>query len=506
VNIIRRGLYFHTGWQYKYPISVRSWKRSDYAGMFAFLSKLGYNTISTWPFVEAVPDPISDEDRTALLAMRDIISDAQKAGLEYWMTIAANIDSQESIRERPLGERLLFNHLRIVRLDDPVERERYMRHRAELMGILNNADGYITIDGDCGGYPNAEAKEFVDVFLADQKVLRKVGTHPDKQKVIPWLWVGWGSDWENHPEWPTLPVEPHTRPVLALLKDTMTEPWELLPSRSIREGRWNGRDNIALTEEAGMIPLSTLMCYEIIEHEPSPPAVVLQFEDIRRVLRQEEHNLREARGFMGNAQSPLMQLPNLYFVSRVLEDFSYLDRPDEQILADLAAFLGGPADVLVPTWQALHVGLHRLPQDLPASLRNASLTSEAAQLLPGGPDLLLDLLAQMVECRIGVLKICSRPARTEQEAAQQASAALLCLYKWWNVHQFAVAGASANGFRLRYSHPLLNEPLIAFLKEWPGDRECLFASIRGNTDLAAMFGEKPLEETLLALDTQVSAS
>ena len=62
--------------------------------------------------------------------------------------------------------------MKTVRLDDPAQAEAYLQHRAALIAILNNADGYVTIDGDPGSYPGARAKEFLKVFLADQRVLR----------------------------------------------------------------------------------------------------------------------------------------------------------------------------------------------------------------------------------------------------------------------------------------------------------------------------------------------
>ena len=49
-----------------------------------------------------------------------------------------------------------------------------------------------------------------------------------------------------------------------------------------------------------LIEKSVLLCYEIIEFEPSPPAVVIQFDDIRRVSK-EEFSLVKARVRLLNA-------------------------------------------------------------------------------------------------------------------------------------------------------------------------------------------------------------
>src|SRR6185312_7583250 len=138
--------------------------------------------------------------------------------------------------------------------------------------------------------------------------------HRSDAKIIPWLWSGWGGDWEKFGPWQE-PLEPLTEPLLEAIKreSQCLEPLEILPGRSIYENHANGRKNFEMIERAGMTSWSTLLCYEIVEFEPTPPAVVIQFDDIRRVLVQEKPTLEKARGLMGNAQQPIMALPNLFF-------------------------------------------------------------------------------------------------------------------------------------------------------------------------------------------------
>ena len=68
------------------------------------------------------------------------------------MTLCVQTASPE-IAAKPWAERNVVTHLKTVRMDNPQEAEAYLRHRAALLEILNNADGYVTIDGDPGGYP-----------------------------------------------------------------------------------------------------------------------------------------------------------------------------------------------------------------------------------------------------------------------------------------------------------------------------------------------------------------
>ena len=70
---------------------------------------------------------------------------------------------------------------------------------------------------------------------------------------------------------------------------------------------------LELTERAGLTEKSVLMCYEIIEFEPTPPAVVLQFDDIRRVLRQEAPLLAKAQ-----AKAPARSLVSIDDVGRAV--------------------------------------------------------------------------------------------------------------------------------------------------------------------------------------------
>ena len=166
----RRGFYLHGCWKYNYPFAVRSWKPADYHNMFLLLKQLGFNTVMMWPVVEAIPMPLSEADRQAVLAFRPIIEDARKCGLEAWLTLCV-VTSSPEIVAKPWMERSLYSHMRTVRLDDPQEAETYLKHRAALLEILNNADGYVTIDGDPGGYPGAKPADFVKVLLNDRKTI-----------------------------------------------------------------------------------------------------------------------------------------------------------------------------------------------------------------------------------------------------------------------------------------------------------------------------------------------
>lgn len=75
----------------------------------------------------------------------------------------------------------------------------------------------------------------------------------------------------------------------------------------------HGMVSIELADSLDLMSRSNIFCYEAIEFEPTPPAAILQFDHIRRILREESGFAETAKGVFGNAQQPIMALPNIYF-------------------------------------------------------------------------------------------------------------------------------------------------------------------------------------------------
>jgi len=463
-----RGFYLHEGWFFKYPFAVRTWERRDFAGMFRLLRHLGFDRVMIWPMLESVPTPLSEADAAAVREFRATVGDARDAGLECWVTMAANCSADPILARKPWRERNPFPSWTYVDLGDPAGSASFLAHRSSLLAIVNNADAYVTIDGDPGGFAGSKPEDWMRVFQSDRAALDRHGADPSRQRLIPWIWCGWGTRgvWQ-------MPIEAFTRAEMELIARAMPEPWGLLPGRSYRDGHANGRINVAFAEELGLIPRSTIFCYEAIEFEPTPPASVLQFDIIRRNLREESRFAAAAEGIFGNAQQPVMVLPNLYFFARAAQDLSYLDTPDEQVLRDLAVLVGGPPDLLVPAWACLQLGLDQLPAELPGRLRAASLQGEVAGCIPGGPERYLDILASQVECRIGLLRAVDGPAGSDAGAAVRIADGIAALVSWWSVHRYVYDGSGDEPFCWRFA----NKAAVALLGGW----------IRSNTvDAAAV--------------------
>ncbi len=453
----RRGFYLHACWVYNYPFAVRTWHRSDYLNMFRLLKHIGFNTVMMWPTMEAIPAPLSAQDRQSLAQYRSLVEDARKTNLQCWLVQCAALTSRPEIRSCPWKDRSLYAYQETVRLDDPKMLDAYLEHRAAMLEILNNADGYVTIDGDPGGYPGAQPAEFLEVLKHDRHTLDRIGTHAQEQRVIPWIWCGWGTKgvWQE-------PISPFVAETLKALKQEMPEPWEMLPGRSHRDGHANGRIVIDETKRAGLLDRSTLMLYEIVEFEPSPPAGLLQFDLIRRVLKQELGASPGIRGWFANAQTPILAIPNAYLFARGVSDPNYLDEADEKVLTDLADLLGGSAELLVPAWACWDRGLADLPGDLPRKLAAATLDSPVARCIPGGPKRYLDILAARADSRIRLLNACARKAESPEDAAQVIASATAALVDWWKHNGYVSSAKKGEPFQLGFVH----HSQLTLLMQW----------------------------------------
>ncbi len=311
--------------------------------------------------------------------------------------------------------------------------------------VLDNADAYVVIDGDPGGYHGAPIEEYLRILRSDQQAV------PGK-RVIPWLWSGWGRDTTSKGFWST-PVSPPVRASLEALKKEMTGEWELLPGRSHCEGWANGRVPVAETERAGLMPRSTIMCYEAIEFEPTQPAATLQFDIIRQVLKQESRLSSKAQGVFGNSQCAVLVLPNLYYFARGAADLGYLDKPEHEVLADLARELGDTAGVLIPAWSCLKLSLAELPGDLAEKVRALKLDTDLAKNIPGGPQRYVEIIAAQVRSRLQLLEAAGENPVTPAEAAASLAKGADALLDWWQVHRYVGMGRKGDPFRWQFIRP-----------------------------------------------------
>lgn len=458
-----RGFYLHTSWNYEYPFAVRKWARDDFHGMFRLLKFLDMDKVMIWPLVEVAPPPLAEPDAEHYRELSGIVTDAKETGLECWLTFTPNLTTKEAIRSVPIKDRVFYPSMRMFRFDQPGELNEYLAHMRNLLLCLDNADAYVLIDGDPGGYPGAKPPDYLAMLDGIRKILDESRTGK-KPKLVHWVWCGWGADWAKDGCWKS-----DLKSLVGGMLDEMktnppAEPWELLPGRHLTEKRGNGRQVLELVDRASLMDRSTLMLYEIIECEPSPPAFVNQFEDIRRVIRQEMKYARQARGVFGNAQQPIVVLQNLFYFAKCTGDAIWLDKSDDEVFAAYAEFLGGDTRVLAPALNCAMPGHDALAPDLDLRVRELDLQSEAAECIPGGPTLYLDILAEFVRAHIDIAESVSCPAANAADAMARLTKAVSAAVRWWNRHRYVFSGEVGNEFRCRHVHWQLIKPLKEWLK------------------------------------------
>lgn len=458
------GFYLHASWVFNYPLAVRTWAQDDYDAMFRLLRGLGVDRVMIWPMSEIAPPPLAESDAQYLRGFQNIVQTAHERGLECWLTFCPNLSTTEQIRPAPVKERVFYPYMRTFRLDNERQFGEYTAHMRTVLACMNTADGYVFIDGDPGGYPGADPRDYFRMLTAIRQILDDVAAA--RPKLIPWIWCGWGADWEGEGAWKP-DLRKLVRPFLSeLTRNPPAEPWELLPGRSVRDGWGNGRINFELIEEAGLVERSTLMTYEIIEFEPIPPAFVIQFDDIRRVVGEELRYAGTAKGVFGNAQQPVSALHNLIYFARCAKDPSWLEKTDDEVLHAIADMLGGDADLLVPAWKAAAAHLDELPADLPERIRESCLTSELAACIPGGPHAYLGLLADFVRARRTVLRNTSVMPRNPADAAERLRGAVGAIITWWLRHRYVFSGEAGPHFDWNHAHhPSFIAPLHTWIRD-----------------------------------------
>src|ERR1700736_2567165 len=86
------GMYVHEGWPYNHPYAARTWTVEDWRGYAEGLSKLGYNTISIWPALETMPEPLTLSDRAQIETIAHVIGILHREfGFRVFLTLCPNL-------------------------------------------------------------------------------------------------------------------------------------------------------------------------------------------------------------------------------------------------------------------------------------------------------------------------------------------------------------------------------------------------------------------------------
>lgn len=385
---VRRGIYAHQHWAYAYPYALRSWKFDDWRRYVDLLAYMKINFFQIWSMAGILPNPLSEGDREYLENYRRVIDYAKnRRGMEVFIGECAN-NVAESDGGVPIQERDYFGVEVLKDPSDPKQFQDIMDNRRNLYEVADNADGYWIIDSDPGGFEGSPPSEFVDILRGNRKLIDELTEKGPNAKLAYWMWMSWGKG-KPRDEREAIP-----RVTVEDMRERLKEPWVLLTC-------WPNHLDAAL--DLGYIDKSIFFPYGTIEDEPSPPITRLRFDEMHFHLNN-AISIWGLRSAMGNAQSPLVQLPNIFFFAETAwHGVLPSQPPDSDVVARLARLiLPDSADALAEGWLALKEPDAR--KTFEAADRLASLASDGSagrtgalgeRYFPGVAKLISDLVMQL---------------------------------------------------------------------------------------------------------------
>ncbi len=337
-----RGIHLN-GWPLNYPYAFRAWKEADWKRFVDIAWAQRINLFFLWPFMEILPVPLSAEDRAYLQEVRRVVDYAKnQRGMQVWIMQSANrIGISDCGTPDPRLRAYWVNDCqKDMNPADSAQFNRIMQSFEALYKIVNNADGFVMIDSDPGGWPQSPLSDQVKIFQGARKLLDQYSLHRDKTVLVDWMHVGWGRhkfftstdsvvaayDWtDKNPESDAAFMETTVRN----FQQNLPEPWELIAGQS---------PYLPIVQKENVLGKTVYLPYGAIESEPAFPATNLGQEPVRKVLDR-ARQFPGLQGVMGNNQLMLLQFPRTFYFFATAWDSSYESRPERDVLMDLATQL-----------------------------------------------------------------------------------------------------------------------------------------------------------------------
>lgn len=325
-SIARRGMHFN-GWAFGYPYTFRCWAEQDWKSYIDLLTHLGVNVLYIWPFMEIMPVPLSVEDAAYLDEVNRVVEYAQREhGMEVWIMQAVNRVATSNLGVADPRHRPYWRY--DVQLDrnpaDPEGAQAIADSHDSLYRAVTKADGFCFIDCDPGGWPNSPVSELIGIFQHTRASLNTYNVHGANAKIIHWLWGGWGHTYGDGSN-----PEAVMKETIQAMKSQLPEPWELICGMTAF---------LPWCKDEQVLGKTTLLPYNTIEGEPSYPGTNLSMPTIQ-ITFDALMSYPGILGMMGNAQTPLLQFPNIYHFTNSAWDLSYRNRTQAEVLADVAGQL-----------------------------------------------------------------------------------------------------------------------------------------------------------------------
>ncbi len=338
-----RGIHLN-GWPLNYPYAFRAWKEADWKRFVDIAWAQRINLFYLWPFMEVLPVPLSADDEAYLQEVRRVVDYAQRQrGIDVWIMQSANrIGVSDCGTRDPRFRPYWVNDCqKDMNPADPEQFARIEQSFTALYRIVNNADSYVMIDSDPGGWPQSPLSDQARIFQAARRLLEQHAAPGTRPTLIDWMHVGWGRhkfftstdsvvaayDWtDKNPDESDVAFMGET---IRTFKAQVDEPWGLIAGQPPYL-------SIVAKEEA--LGKTVYLPYGAIESEPAFPATNLGQDSVRRVFTR-AGEFAGLRGVMGNNQLVLLQFPRTFYFFASAWNTQYLDRSEPDVLLDLAGQL-----------------------------------------------------------------------------------------------------------------------------------------------------------------------
>jgi Glycosyl hydrolase family 67 N-terminus len=356
--IAMRGIHLN-GWPLNYPYAFRSWKEQDWKRFIDIAWAQRINLFFLWPFMEVMPVPLSTEDEAYLQEVRRVVDYAQnQRGMEVWIMQSANrIAVSDCGTHDPRYRAYWVNDCqKDMNPADPQQFERIRKSFEAFYKNVNNADAFVMIDSDPGGWPQSPVSDQLRIFQMARKLLDKYSVHASETKLIDWMHVGWGRhkfftstdavvgayDWTSkNPDESDVAFMDET---IRSFKANLTEPWALIA------GQWSYLEDV---KKESVLNKTVYLQYGAIESEPAFPATNLGQEAVQKVFDRAA-KYPDLRGVMGNNQLVLLQFPRTFYFFATAWDTEYEKHPEAAVMRDLSAQLYPEhADLIADSFLAL---------------------------------------------------------------------------------------------------------------------------------------------------------
>ena len=329
-----RGMYAHQHWAYNHPYSLRTWTVEQWKSYVDILALMRVNLFQIWSMAGILPVPLSPEDEAFLRRYPPVIDYAkQNHGMEVWIGECAN-NMCDKRDVPPVTERDYFKVESLKNPGDSNQMAQLRAARAEFYKVCDNADGYWVIDSDPGGWKGSPASEFVDILMMNRELINHHAILGRDAKLVYWMWFGWGNK-EQKENW---------RDTVRELLQRSPEPWLLTAAFP---------EHWQVAEESGVLNRVIYYPYGAVEPEPSLPFTTV-FPPVLQKALDVPQRVSKVRGAMGNAQTPVCQLPNIYYFTRALWDIELRNQPADRAMRELARLVYPQnTELLTNAWLSL---------------------------------------------------------------------------------------------------------------------------------------------------------